>query len=145
MNRVSQGNRFEEWERSHWNSRLNSAREIEAKTKWADKEGFMDIRLKLEDDGNVVIVEIKATNWDKLKECRVRPTALRHSRQIWRYIDAHISHPELDPPIILEDPLDVIPAVVYPAPPITPGRKDQVEEILNERGIQVVWRDEYEL
>jgi hypothetical protein len=37
----------------------------------------------------------------------------------------------------------VTPAIVYPVPPTTPGRKELVEEILNERGIQVVWREEY--
>jgi hypothetical protein len=131
--RVGRGRKFEEWERSHWTSELNSAAEFEAPTKWKSKRGRVDIRLKLEEDGNVVIVEIKATNWDNLKEDRIRPTALRHSRQIWRYIEDHLS------------PLDVIPAIVYPSPPTTPGRKEELEDILNERGIQVVWREEYQL
>lgn len=131
--RVQRGRKFEEWERSHWNSKLNSAREFEAPTKWDGKGGRVDIRLKLEEDGSIVIVEIKATNWDKIKESGVRSTSLRHSRQIWRYIEAHLT------------PLDVIPAIVYPSPPTTPGRKEEVEEILNERGIQVVWREEYPL
>ena len=133
IKRVNQGRKFEEWERSHWDSKLNSAREFEAPTRWAGKGGRVDIRLKLDEDGSVVIIEIKATNWDKLKEHRIRPTALRHSRQIWRYIEAHLS------------PLDVIPAIVYPSPPTVLGRKAQIEEILNERGIQVVWREEYQL
>jgi hypothetical protein len=133
MERVKRGRKFEEWERSHWNGKLNAAREFEASTQWDSKGGRVDIRLKLEEDGNVVIVEIKATNWDKIKENRVRSTALRHSRQVWRYIEAHLT------------PLDVTPAIVYPSPPITPGRKEQVEEILNERGIQCVWREEYPL
>jgi len=132
IQRVNRGRKCEEWERSHWNSKLNSASEFEAATEWEGKRGRVDIRLKLEEDGNIVIVEIKATNWDKIKESGVRSTSLRHSRQIWRYIEAHLT------------PLDVIPAIVYPSPPITPGRKEQVEEILNERGIQVVWREEYQ-
>ena len=85
--RVKRGRKFEEWERSHWNSELNSAAEFEAPTKWEGKRGRIDIKLKLEEDGNVVIVEIKATNWDKIKESELRSTALRHSRQIWRYIE----------------------------------------------------------
>lgn len=131
--RVKRGRKFEEWERSHWNSELNSAAEFEAPTKWEGKRGRIDIKLKLEEDGNVVIVEIKATNWDKIKESELRSTALRHSRQIWRYIEDHLT------------PLDVTPAIVYPSPPVTSGRKEQVEEILNERGIQAVWREEYSL
>ena len=133
LKRIKRGRKFEEWERSYWNTELNSAREFEAPTKWEGKKGRVDIRLKLEENGEVVLVEIKATDWDKIKENRVRPTALRHSRQIWRYIEDHLN------------PLDVIASIVYPPSPITPGRKERVEEILNERGIQVVWRNEYSL
>lgn len=133
LRRVERGRKFEEWERAHWNNELNSAAKFEAPTEWKGKLGRVDIKLQLEEDGSVVIVEIKATNWDNLKEHRIRPTVLRHSRQIWRYIEAHLT------------PLDVTPALVYPAPPVTSGRKEQIEEILNERGIQVVWREEYSL
>jgi hypothetical protein len=131
LERVQGGRKFEEWERAHWNNELNSAAEFEAPTNWKGKQGRVDIKLRLEEDGNVVIVEIKATDWDKIKDNRIKPNILRHANQIWRYIEAHLS------------PLDVTPAIVYPVPPTTPGRKELVEEILNERGIQVVWREEY--
>ena len=78
-------------------------------------------------------MEIKATNWDKIKKERVRSTAMRHARQIWRYIEDHL------------DPMDVTPAIVYPSPPITAGLKEQIEEILDEKGIQAVWREEYSI
>jgi len=133
LNRVGRGRQFEAWERSQWNGKINSTADFEAPTVWKGKRGRVDIRLKLEEDGHMVIVEIKATQWDKLKKHRVRPTALRHAHQIWRYIDAHLS------------PLDVTPAIVYPSPPTRPGLKEQLEEILNERGIQVVWREEYKV
>lgn len=84
--RVKRGRKFEEWERSRWNGRINSAAEFEAPTQWKGKRGRVDIRLKLEEDGHTVIVEIKATDWERLKAHRVRPTALRHAHQIWRYI-----------------------------------------------------------
>lgn len=129
--RISRGRAFEKWERDRWTGDVNSAAEFEASTQWKNKHGRVDIRLKLEEDGNIVIVEIKATSWDKLKEHRVRPTALRHARQIWRYIEDHLSS------------MDVTPAIVYPFPPKTPGRKEQVQEIMDERLIQVVWREEY--
>lgn len=130
---ISRGRRFEKWERSQWNDELNSAAMFEAPTEWKGKRGRVDIRLNLTDDGQIVIVELKATDWDKIKESRVRANALRHANQIWRYIDAHLS------------PADVIPAVVYPAPPKSTKRKEQLENILNERGIQVVWREDYQL
>ena len=135
IKRVNRGREFEAWERSQWTGDVNSAADGEFHTEYKNKRGRMDLRLRLEEDGNVVIVEIKATIWDNLKEHRIRPTALRHSRQLWRYIEAEL---------IPED-IDVIPAIVYPSPPITPGRKEQIEEILNERLIQVVWREEYKL
>ena len=122
LKRVWRGRKFEEWERSQWNDRINSAAKFEAPTQWEGKRGRVDIRLSLEEDGQVVIVEIKATDWDKVKEHRVKPNAMRHTHQIWRYIGAHLT------PL-----LDVTPAIVYPSPPTTPGRKEQIEEILNER------------
>jgi hypothetical protein len=134
LKRIRRGRKFEEWERAQWNSELNSAAKFEKGTQWKGKRGRVDIELDLQEDGQIVIVEIKATNWDHLKEHRVKPTALRHSHQIWRYIEDQLSHS-----------LDVTPAIVYPCPPTTPGRKEQIEELLNERGIQVVWRDEYQL
>lgn len=97
---VGRGRKFEEWERSQWNSGVNTAVEFEASTQWEGKRGRVDIRLRLEEDGHTVIVEIKATNWDRLKD------------------------------------------IVYPSPPKKPGRK---EEILNDRFIQVIWREEYKV
>lgn len=132
-NNVKRGRKFEAWERKHWNNELNSTAEFEAPTQWQGKRGRVDIRLRLEDNGEIVIVEIKATKWDNIKESNVRSTALRHSRQIWRYIEDHLS------------PLDVTPAIVYPSPPTSSERQEQIEEILNERFIQVVWREEYEV
>jgi RecB family endonuclease NucS len=131
LKRVERGRKFEEWERSHWKDGINSGAEFEVFTQLKGKRGRVDIRLGLDEDGQIVIVEIKATDWDNIKADRVRKTALQHTRQIWRYIEAHLTL------------LDVTPAIVYPSPPKIPGRKEQVEEILNERGIQCVWRNEY--
>ncbi len=94
----------------------------------------MDILLYDDEEGNAVVVEIKATDWDRMKPHRVRPNALRHARQVWRYIEAELLGER-----------SVLPALVYPKTPLTPGRKEQVEEILHERLIQVIWRDESNL
>jgi hypothetical protein len=83
LKRVQRGRTFEAWERAHWNNEQNSAAEFEAPTKWKGKHGRVDIKLRLEEDGNVVIVEIKATDWDKIQENRVRLSAMRHASQIW--------------------------------------------------------------
>ena len=132
FDQVGRGRDFEKWERSHWKEGINAEAKNEAQTTWKGKGGRTDIQLSLE-EGQVVIVELKATNWDKMKENRVRANANRHANQIWRYINAQLDYSE------------VIPSIVYPAPPKTPGRLEVIETILNERGIQVVWRDEYSL
>jgi hypothetical protein len=59
--------------------------QFEAATAWGSRHGRIDIRI---DDGtDIAVVEIKATNWDRLKRGTIRRMALRHARQIWRYID----------------------------------------------------------
>ncbi|MFZ5808804.1 MAG: hypothetical protein ACOY16_05930 [Chloroflexota bacterium] len=131
--RIQRGRKFEAWERSFWSNGINSAAKFKEPTQWNGKRGRVDILLRMDDDGQVVIVEIKATDWDKIKKHRVKSYASQHARQIWRYIEAYLS------------PLCVTPAIVYPYPPQTPGRKEEVEKILNERGIECIWREEYQM
>lgn len=131
LKRVSRGRKFEAWERLHWKGGINDTAIFEAPTQFGGKNGRVDIKLDVTDEGQIVIVEIKATDWDRMKADRVRPNALRHASQIWRYIEAHLT------------PKDVIPAIVYPSPPKTRERREQIETLLNEKGIQVVWREEY--
>ena len=72
---------------------------------------------------------IKGTDWDKVKLHRVRRLALRHARQIRRYAENH-----------LDEGLDVCPGVIYPKAPRSPAKKALVEETLNSKMIQCVWR-----
>jgi len=127
--RVRRGRRFQTWERSKWSGLAHEAVETEAQTGWKGKRGRIDLRLVDEEEGHSVVVEMKASDWDKMAPHRVRPNALRHARQLWRYINAEL---EGGP---------VLPAIVYPVEPKTPGRKEEIEAILHERYIQVVWRE----
>lgn len=86
--------------------------------------GWIDIRLLDESGGYAVVVELKTPDWDRMTGHRVRPDALRHARQLWRYINSE-----------LED-YDVTPSLDYPSSPSDIERK--VEAILNERGVQAV-------
>jgi hypothetical protein len=99
-------------------------------TDFNGKRGRVDTMLFDKDERHTIVVEIKASNWDKMKPHRVRPNALRHVRQLWRNIKAELKEGA------------ILPTVIYPGTPKTPGRKNQIEEILHEMGIQVVWRDE---
>jgi len=152
LERIRQGRKFEAWEREQWNNELNSVRKTEVGTKWKGKAGRIDIRLQIEEDDEgrdtVVIVETKATNWDKIKDHRVRLTARKHVKQIWRYIEDVVNPREEDHPNVKKEdliPLRATAAVVYPAPPTIPDRKEMIEEIFEEEYIQVVWREEYQL
>jgi hypothetical protein len=133
LQRIQRGRRFEIWEREQWIGKLNERAVAEALTEWKGKRGRIDIKLFDEDENHTVIVELKATDWDGMKPHRVRSNVLRHARQVWRYIEGELAS-------LVES--EVIPAIVYPKSPITPGRKNMIEEILHEHWIQVVWRDE---
>jgi hypothetical protein len=128
LQRIRRGREFEKNERSHWRPRGDEELSFEAPSHHKGKRGRIDIRLFDLEEGFTVVVELKATDWDRMAPHRVRPNALRHTRQIWRYIEAELEN------------ADVLPALVYPAVPETPGRKGGVESILHERFIQVVWR-----
>jgi hypothetical protein len=128
---IRRGKEFERSERSQWTDAEHKGIQPEAEIQWQGKRGRMDIRLGEATDECTLIVEIKATDWDKILPHRVRPNVLRHARQIWRYIEAELLKPEVK---------GVHPALVYMAEPKTPGRKEEIETVLNERGIQVVWR-----
>jgi Holliday junction resolvase-like predicted endonuclease len=129
---VRRGRQFEAEERAGWSHIQASSLAVEAPSVWSGRRGRIDI---LVDDGSglVAIVEIKATDWDAIKRGRIRETALRHTRQIWRYIDDYIENKQVE----------VSPGIVYPFPPRTAGVREIVEAALDERGIQCVWRHEH--
>jgi len=76
---IDRGRRFEDREKATW-QKLDSGRaETEARTVFERRRGRVDVRVD-EEDGSVSIVELKATDWDRMKANRVRPNALRHAR-----------------------------------------------------------------
>jgi hypothetical protein len=131
LRRMSKGRRFEKWEKEYWPNGVEELPEFEAPANWKGKRGRVDIKIDIPKNNLVVVIEVKASDWDKMKPHRVRPNALRHVNQIWRYIEAYLPTRE------------VAPALVYPSTPKTPGRKEEVESILDEYSIAAIWRDEY--
>jgi len=53
------------------------------------KRGRLDIFVQ-SDSKMIGIGEVKATDWDNIRMGRVRALALRHVRQTWHYIEAHL-------------------------------------------------------
>jgi hypothetical protein len=130
LTNIRRGRRFEKREKCEWIGIENGRAHFEVFMKHRGKVGRIDIRIdELEDF--VSVVEIKATDWNKILPHRIRPTALRHARQQWRYIEKEV-----------DDGIEVCPGLVYPQQPSDPERKNGIEEILNSRMIQVVWRKE---
>jgi len=92
------------------------------------RRGRLDLFID-EMDQLVSIVEIKSTNWDKIKPANIKSLLGSHSRQVWKYIIEYTDGKKLD----------VCPGLIYPSSPRTRGLREKIEQDLNERGIQVVW------
>ena len=130
LQRFMRGNQFERLEKSEWENGDFQESEPEyglCVGPGKKKRGRIDVLIK-EDDGSVSIIEIKSTDWDRMKPHRVRPNALRHIRQVMKYV-----YP------FWEKGTDVVPGLIYPKAPRSSERREQVESILEEQLIQVVW------
>ncbi len=128
---LRRGKRLEAQEKAGWSRRKGE--ELLFEKRVVDprgKRGRLDIFVR-SDDQLAAIGEVKATNWDKVRPNRVRALASRHARQVWRYIDTHLGQG-----------LDVSPGIIYPRPPRSSRKRALVEETLNGKLIQCVWRRE---
>jgi hypothetical protein len=90
-------------------------------------------------DGTAAIVEIKASDWDKMKETSVRRNIRRQIKQIWDYIESQIVNGEYIPTGVKKS---ISPGIVFPKRPENKNRLRLIEESFWEDGITVVWDDE---
>ena len=93
------------------------------------RRGRIDLYVS-EHDGMVAVVEIKATDWDRIQH--VQKALSSHQRQTWKYIEQYLDGEQLE----------VSAGIIYPTAPSSPGLKERVEGYLNEYGLQVVWFDD---
>lgn len=128
---IRRGRKFEREEKAGWKHIGMDREKFEAPTIWGSKSGRIDIKI---DEGLpfIAIIEMKATDWNRISRTNIRSTVQRHARQIWRYIDDYVENRGRD----------VCPSLVYERPPRSDRVKTEIEGILNERFIQVVWRKE---
>jgi hypothetical protein len=87
----------------------------------------------------IAVVEVKATDWDRIKEKNVRRNFRRQIRQIWSYIESQIRHGEY---VEGGEGKDVCPGIIFPKRPRNKQRMKLIEELFSEEGIPVVWHDE---
>ena len=105
-----------------------------------NKKGRVDIFVDDKDpEGTVAIVEIKASDWDKMTDKAVRRNVRRQIRQIWDYIETQIKGPDYVP---TGEGKSVCPGIIFPNRPKENKRLKLIETMFFDEGIQVVWNDE---
>ena len=138
---LSRGKAFHRLIQQEWEQEAQGDITCERRvTKPGDRKGRVDIFVNDSDPGApIAIVEIKATDWDRMKARNVRRNVQRQIRQIWSYIESQI----LDGHFVPEgEGKDVCPGIIFPRRPRDPKRLEQIEELFLAQGIQVVWHDE---
>jgi hypothetical protein len=104
------------------------------------RSGRVDLLLELLDEASglpfLVLLEVKATDWDRQAERRVRPNLARHARQVWSYLEPLTEHLDRGELAWLQA------ALVYPRKPKSRGRAEYIEDELGQHGITVLWYDE---
>ncbi len=103
------------------------------------RKGRIDVFVNDDDqDGCIAIVEIKASDWDRMSEQAVRRNIGRQIRQVWGYIECQIDGENHAP---TGEHKSVSPGIVFPKMPSKSDRRRQIEERFLEAGIVVVWNE----
>ncbi len=134
---LRRGNEFQERVQADWSGQIEGANARKerfvrrtfgpgSQRVWS---GRVDIFIDLIDNF-VTVVEIKATDWDRVKHRR--KLLARHRRQVVKYVDKFLH----------DDRLNVCAGIIYPQSPRTEGLREQIEAYLNDWGLQVVWYDD---
>ena len=109
-------------------------------TKPNGRKGRIDVFVNDDDPkSSVAIVEIKATDWDKIAQKNIRRNVRRQIRQIWSYIESQILNGKHVEGAIGKD---VCPGIIFPKRPKDKATMQLIEDIFEEEGIPVVWHDE---
>jgi hypothetical protein len=139
---LRRGKAFHKLIQAEW---LNEARgDIKAERhliKPNGRRGRVDIFVDDTDskEAGVAVVEIKATDWDKIKPENIRRNAKRQIRQIWSYIEPHLRGGQNVGGV---EAKDVNPGIIFPKRPKDMETLELVEALFWEEGIPVVWHDE---
>ena len=95
------------------------------------RAGRVDIILR--EDGELLgALEIKATNWDRIKPKNVTKNLWSHQHQLMRYIDNFLD----------AEKESVSPGIIYPKPPRDDALRKKIETYMEDRGIPVYWFSE---
>ena len=123
----------EDWERTAKDGHISAEHRIPLvpKSGHYKKHGRLDIFV--DEAGDFVsVVEIKSTDWDSVLPRNRKKLLGSHRRQVLRYIEHHIDIKHID----------VCPGIIYKSAPTNPALKEEIEEYLNNWGLQVVWYED---
>jgi hypothetical protein len=135
------GNKFHEKIQENWKKTAEGKVKPERTIfKQSGRKGRVDIFVDDEDpEGVIAIVEIKASNWDKMTATAVRRNVHRQIKQVWDYIESQISKGEY---VKTGEGKSVFPGIIFPKRPKDNIRMKLIEDLFQEEGIPVVWDDE---
>ena len=104
------------------------------------RRGRVDIFVDDDDpESSIAVVEIKATDWDQIKQENINRNIKRQIRQIWSYIESQILNGKYTDDGAHKD---VCPGIIFPHAPKDATRKEMIETEFEAYGIVVVWHDE---
>ncbi|GAF92102.1 unnamed protein product [marine sediment metagenome] len=128
------GKEFETREKSEWLTLDDGYQALFEKTipTAPGRRGRIDVLIQ-EKNGSLTIIEIKSTNWDKIKPYRIRQNVLRHIRQVLSYLT-----------YFHEKGIDVCLAICYPCAPSSKKTRLAIEQLFESKWVQVVWTNERE-
>lgn len=95
------------------------------------RRGFTDIRGRVGDGNDGLVVEVKSDDLDRLTEAALRSRLAKYVAQIEDYMYS---------PTLEFDTMQG--AIQFQRRPSTPGRAEAVERTFNDHGISCVWLDE---
>lgn len=122
---LKRGKAFQKIVQNDYQENSKGQVKIEEHVSFAEMQGIKQLRGRMDivvhDDksGYIMIMEIKATDWDKIKTKNIKRNLYRHSRQLYNYVDKFLD----------VDDLSVGIAVLYPKPPVTKGLKEKIEQL----------------
>ena len=96
------------------------------------RRGRVDILVDDVGDRQLVVIEVKATDWDHIKSANIRRNINRQIRQIWKYVESRVELKNLI----------VTTGVIFPRAPDDLALRNMIEGMFEDNGITVVWHDE---
>lgn len=134
---LKRGKRFQKVIQAEWAATAQrNVRSERWVLKQCGRRGRVDVFVDDSDpEGSVAIVEIKATDWDRMTDKAVRRNSRRQKSQVVGYIESQIKAGGYMP---TGEQKSVSPIIIFPKQPRDPQRRELIENLFLQEGIVVV-------